>query len=398
MRRVKVLPRLTHRHPLRHKSLMIEPLTRIQRIERLMPLADALACIERLVTFVTPRPVERRKAFGRCLAGDILTAQVRPMSAIALRDGVAASADATLDASPYAPAPLPGTPVFVEVGDPLPAGADAVAPLDAVELRGAAVRALAALAPGDGVLSYGGDATPGDVLGREGVPLRAIDLAAMAALDLAGDVYVCEPRVRVVTASRERHPVIQAICELLVRVVGEAGGVASIAPPDVAGLESAIADAEQDAIILIGGSGSGRRDRSVIELAKLGSVAFHGVGLAPGETAAFGMIDRRPVLIVPGRLDAALAVWLTLGRRMLARLCDYEIDDRGMPAVLARKIASTLGLAELVPVRREAGGVVPLASGYLPPQALARASGFVLVPADREGFPEGATVEMRPLP
>jgi molybdopterin biosynthesis enzyme len=315
-----------------------------------------------------------------------------------LRDGVALSADATLDASPYAPAPLPGAPAFVEVGDPLPAGADAVAPLEAVELRGATVRALAALAPGDGVLPYGGDATPGDVLGREGVRLRASDLAAMAAVGLAGDFHVCEPRVCVVTASRERHPVIRAIAEFLVQVVGAAGGVAATAPPDAGGLDSAIADAEQDVIILVGGSGSGRRDRGVTDLARLGSVAFHGVGLAPGETAAFGTIGQRPVLIVPGRRDAALAVWLTLGRRMLARLCDYKIDDRGMPVVLARKITSTLGLAELVLVMREAGGVVPVASGYLPPQALARADGFILVPPDLEGFPEGATVEMRPLP
>ena len=220
----------------------------------------------------------------------------------------------------------------------------------------------------------------------------------MAALGLTAGLAVFEPRVCVVTASREPHPVIQAICEFLVRVIGDAGGVAAMAPPGEAGLESAIADAEHDAIILVGGSGSGRRDRSVIDLARLGSVAFHGVGLAPGESAAFGTIGQRPVLIVPGRLDAALAVWLTLGRRMLARLADCVLDDGGVPVVLARKITSTLGLAELVPVMREAGGVVPLASGYLPPQALARADGFVLVPADREGFAEGTTVEMRPLP
>jgi molybdopterin biosynthesis enzyme len=377
---------------------MIEPLTALQRIERLMPLADALACIERLVAPARPRPVAHGRAFGRCLAGDVRTAQVRPMSATALRDGIALSAAATLDAGPYAPAPLPGAPAFVEVGDPLPAGADAVAPLEAVEIGGAVVRALAPLAPGDGVLPYGGDATPGDVLGREGVRLRASDLAAMAALGLVGDFYVCEPRVSIVTASRERHPVIQAISEFLLRMVGDAGGLAAMAPPNEAGLDSTIAGTEQDAIILVGGSGSGRRDRSVIDLARLGSVAFHGVGIAPGETAAFGTIGQRPVLIVPGRLDAALAVWMTLGRRMLARLCDGELDDRGVPVVLARKIASTLGFAELVPVMREGRGVVPLASGYLPPQALARADGFVLVPPDLEGFAEGATVTMELLP
>jgi molybdopterin biosynthesis enzyme len=204
--------------------------------------------------------------------------------------------------------------------------------------------------------------------------------------------------VCVATASREPDPVIQAIREFLIRMIADAGGVATMAPPDESSLENVAAREGEDAIILVGGSGNGRRDRSIIRLAKLGSVAFHGVGLAPGETAAFGKIGQRPVLIVPGRLDAALAVWLTLGRRMLARLCDCTLDDRGAPVVLARKITSTLGLAELVPVMREANGVVPLASGYLPAQALARADGVILVPADREGFPAGATVEMRPLP
>jgi len=398
MRRVKRSARLTHGYLLRHKSLMIEPLTGPQRIERLMPLADALACVERLVAPVAPRRVGHERAFGRGLAGDIIFKQARPSSPIALRDGIALSADATLDASSYAPVPLPGAPAVVDVGDPLPPGADAVAPLDAVELRGAIVHALAPLAPGDGVLPSGADATRDDVLGRQGVRLRATDLAAMAALDVAHDVAVCEPRVRIATASRERPPVIRAIAELLARLVAGAGGRATVAPADHAGLEAAMAHPEQDAVILIGGSGSGRRDRSVIELARLGSVAFHGVGLAPGETAAFGAVAQRPVLIVPGRLDAALAVWLTLGSRMLARLAGCKADDAGTPVVLARKITSTLGLAELVPVMREANGVVPLASGYLPPQALARASGFVLVPADREGFSAGATVDMRPLP
>jgi len=159
-----------------------------------------------------------------------------------------------------------------------------------------------------------------------------------------------------------------------------------------------LADRDAHAVILVGGSGCGARDCSVRALAQRGRVAFHGVGLSPGETTAFGVIDERPVLIVPGRFDAALAVWLMLGRRMLARLRGCTRDDRGMDVVLARKITSTLGLVEVVPVKREADGAVPLASGYLPLQTLVRADGYIVVPAASEGFPAGATVEMRPLP
>jgi molybdopterin biosynthesis enzyme len=280
----------------------------------------------------------------------------------------------------------------------MPAGADTVAPADAIELRGASVYAVAPLAAGDGVLLAGTDAAPGDVVCRGGTCARASDLAALTALRV-NQIQVCEPYIRVESAAVEQDDVIAAIMGLLARAVDAAGGVAATPPPGRGGLEDALGDTDADAVILIGGSGSGSRDRSVHALARRGRVAFHGVGLSPGETAAFGTIEQRPVLVVPGRLDAALAVWLMLGRRMVARLCGRDDDaEQATSVMLTRKIASTLGLAEIVPVMREAGGVAPLASGYLPPHALARADGYVIVPPDSEGYPAGARVEMRPLP
>jgi molybdopterin biosynthesis enzyme len=369
-----------------------------QRIERLMPLTDALACIDRLVGPVAPHRVKLGAAAGLTLAEDILCRHAHPGSAIALRDGIAVDAAATLDASPYAPAPLPGAPAFVDVGDPLPSGADAVAPLDAVELRGRTAHALAPLAPGDGVLPQGGDAAPGDVLKRAGARLRASATTALSVLGVS-DVEVRQPVIRINVANSWSDTIVGAIADLLTHAAEAAGARVLNGPFNVTGFDGTeFTRATPSAVMLIGGSGSGRRDDSVRELARLGSVAFHGVALTPGETAAFGIFQQRPVLIVPGRLDAALAVWLTLGRRMLARLVGYDDAEQGTPVTLTRKIASTLGLAEIVLVRREADGVAPLASGYLSPQSIADADGYVMVPADSEGFAAGTRVEMRSLP
>jgi molybdopterin biosynthesis enzyme len=136
----------------------------------------------------------------------------------------------------------------------------------------------------------------------------------------------------------------------------------------------------------------------VTTVARCGRLEVHGIALAPGETAAFGWSGTRPVLLVPGRIDAALAVWLTLGRAMIARLCGGAEECPGSRAVLARKIASPLGLAEVVPVRCRDGEAQSLASGYWPMQALARADGWILVPADSEGYPAGTEVVVRPWP
>ncbi len=65
---------------------------------------------------------------------------------------------------------------------------------------------------------------------------------------------------------------------------------------------------------------------------------------------------------------------------------------------LKRKVTSTIGMTELVPVRCAGGMAEPLASGYLSFMALAQSDGWIVVPAESEGFPAGAQVAVRPWP
>src|SRR5262249_48625298 len=149
-------------------------------------------------------------------------------------------------------------------------------------------------------------------------------------------------------------------------------------------------DGGADAVIAIGGTGGGRNDRSVRTLARAGQVAFHGIGIAPGETTALGFVGARPVLLLPGRIDAALAGCPPVAGRLWAGLCSALREAQPFHAELARKASSPLGLAEVIPVRRRLSKVEPLGSGYLSMQTLARAEGWILIPADSEGHPEGA--------
>jgi molybdopterin biosynthesis enzyme len=106
----------------------------------------------------------------------------------------------------------------------------------------------------------------------------------------------------------------------------------------------------------------------------------------------------KPVLILPGRFDAALAVFLTLGRYLVARLAGAQEDEPKIQLKLVRKITSQPGFAEFVTLRREKEGAVPLSSGPSTLAALARADGWLLVPPGSEGYAAGATVEMRLFP
>ncbi len=166
-----------------------------QRITRLTPLVDVLARIDALVTAVEPRDVKVTAAHAGVLAADVVAPAGLPASALALRDGFALQAEDTADAGGYAPALLVTPPARVDMGDPLPPGTDAVAPLDLVVARRGRHEAVAPVASGDGVLPAEGDVALGAILRRAGERLRPIDVAVLMAAGIE-HVRIRAPRIR----------------------------------------------------------------------------------------------------------------------------------------------------------------------------------------------------------
>ena len=359
----------------------------IQRISRLTPLRAILALIESRVSPVKARKCATAAAAGFTLADDVVTAE-RPTSSIALSDGFAVDAAAVADAGPYAPALLPALPQWIEAGQSLPIGTDAVAPLDAITQRGERVEVIVPVLAGQGILPAGGDAAAQTVLRRAGERMRDIDCAVAAAVGFA-ELNVREPRIWIARGRAATTPLIDAGLAMLARFVGKSGATIH---GELTDLHEALARDEADAVIALGGTGGGRDDESVRTLARLGRVEAHGVAVAPGETAAFGFAGERPVLLMPGRIDAALALWLLIGRRLVAKLAGGGVADTPTVMPLKRKATSTIGMTELIPVSCADGMAEPLGSGYLPFTALARSDGWIVVPADSEGFAAGAEV------
>jgi molybdopterin molybdotransferase len=366
-----------------------------QRIERLMRVADVLACMAKLVEPVVPRQLQLAVALGATLAEDVVVATERPPAPLALIDGWAVRAEATTDASAYTPAALAEAQP-IDAGEPMPPGSDAVVPTDGVAVRAGVAEALAPVAPGDGVLQQGADAGQREVLRRAGERLRAIDIAAMRALGI-GSARFRRPRLLIGRARTHRDPIADAIVAWLNQAIAADGGEPLTAVAG-ANMPALLSGANADGFVIVGGTGTGRDDHAVTTLARIGKVEVHGVALSPGETTAFGITNSRPTLLLSGRLDAAIAAWLLVGRGMLARLRGGSDEEHGSTATLARKVASTVGITELVLVRRTEDGVVPLAAKYLPITSFGHADGWILVPEASEGYPAGAAVTVRPLP
>lgn len=367
----------------------------LQRISKLTPLSEVTAMVDLRVKPVTPRTLDVAVAAGRALAVDAMAAS-RPSSSLALVDGWALAADATLGAGPYAPMPLIHPPQRIEAGQVMPPNADSVASIEAVAVKNGFAEALATVNPGDGVLPAGGDNDPAIPMRRAGERLRHTDLAAFAAVGLSR-IAVREPRIRVL--SLRGTTIVNAAARLLASDIERRGGAAKLDDPG-RDLGTVLASESADAIVVIGGTGAGRNDTSVLTMARDCEVAVHGMAIMPGESAALGFAGQRPLLLLPGRLDAALGVWLALGRRIQDRLAGVPGGERQPheTLTLSRKIASTVGIVEIVPVRRVQDTVEPLATRYLPLSALTRSDGWVMVRAESEGYAAGAKVDVRPWP
>jgi molybdopterin biosynthesis enzyme len=374
---------------------MVTPPDAPQRISRLTPLTDVLAAIEARLRPVAPACVSLSAALGRTLASDVVAAASIPPAPLALRDGWAVASEATRDAGAHAPAPLVCA-ERIDVGEPLPGDSDAVAPLDAVTVRRGSAHALAPVGPGQGVLPAGGDLAAGTTLLQAG---RRLDPLHLALLNIAGitEVPIRRPRLRLLRARPQGDAVIDAALGLIAGAIESQGGSAAVDLPG-ARLEQALTDPDADAVIVVGGTGSGRNDAAIAVLASLGEVVAHGVALLPAETTGVGFIGDRTVLALPGRIDAALAAWHLLGRRVLALLAGARDPMPMHPVKLAQKITSMPGMAELVPVRCDGGLVTPIASGYVPLCALAQAQGWVFIRPESEGYPAQSEVMVRPWP
>ena len=144
--------------------------------------------------------------------------------------------------------------------------------------------------------------------------------------------------------------------------------------------------------LLVGGSGVGRTDATVTALAQRGEVIAHGIALQPGRTSAVGRIGKTPVVALPGAPDQAFAAWWTLALPVLDRLSGRR-PRKTLNLPLARKIASGVGIAEIVLLQRKQGAWVTLAVGELSLDAIARAEAWLIVPGGAEGFAAGAPVD-----
>jgi molybdopterin molybdotransferase len=382
-------------------------------------------------------------AAGRVLATAVVSDVDVPGFDRATMDGYAVVAESTEGATSYNRIPLavigdslPGQPfrgsvafgqaVRIMTGAPVPFGSDAVLPAEWVEHASAtaagmkvgqvepdgasarAVSALAAVSPGKHVGRLGEDILRGTTLFQPGRVLRPQDLGVLSSVGV-GEVRVYRrPRVRLVVTGNELLPsgsqphgyrIVDANGPMLAALGARDGGLVEfpgLVPDEHDAILNAL-HADADVIIVSGGSSVGIEDLAPTLLAEHGDLAIHGIAMRPSSPTGLGRIGHRLVFLLPGNPVSCLCAYDFFAGRAVRALGGRTKawPYHSVRARLARKISSSIGRLDYARVQVVDGAVEPLAVGGASVlSSTTRADGFVIVPADSEGFAPGSDVEV----
>lgn len=368
-------------------------------------------------------------AHDRILAAPFAAPADLPPFDRALVDGYALVASDTFAASGEAPtrlrlvgAPLAagddptgrsveaGTALEIATGAAIPAGADAVVMIEHTDRDGDAVVLREPLVPGQGIQRRGSDVEEGEVLFPAGRRLTARETCVIAGLGVDRVVVHRRPRVAIISTGDELVPpgggtlapgqIYDANARLVADLVRELGSEPvelGIARDDEAALRALFERARPcDAVVLSGGTSKGSGDLTYRMVEALGRVVVHGVAVRPGKPLVLAVWEGKPVAILPGFPTSAAVTFEVFVRPVLAQLA-------GVPARAAHaRPTARLGVAmPSAPGRHEyvlcylaqdgegAPRAFPLLKGSGATSGLARADGWVEVPADREHVPAG---------
>jgi putative molybdopterin biosynthesis protein len=403
-------------------------------------------------------------ALGRVLAESIWAKQSSPHYHASAMDGFALQAAATAGAQPSRPIGMsitirPGgsdiaAAEYVDTGDPLPGWANAVVPIENVELldevgnlatsrrTATTIRLRSSLTPWANVRPLGEDIVATQLVIAAGEVLRPVDLGAIAAAGFDHVMVARKPRVAIIPTGSELVPIgahlekgqiLEYNSLIIAAQVASMGGLATRYPitEDSLGRISQIvreAALSHDLVLLNAGSSAGSEDFSLAAIQGLGVVLVHGVAVRPGHPVILGMLDAgpnvpaprgarvsaqaeqdsvdlrapTPVIGVPGfPVSASLTVDIFVEPIIAKWLGRPSRVPSTETAALTRKVTSPPGDADYLRVRLGRVGdrllAAPLSRAAGAITSLVQADGIVVVSPGVQGMVAGAEVRVQLL-
>src|SRR5699024_1665291 len=154
-----------------------------------------------------------------------------------------------------------------------------------------------------------------------------------------------------------------------------------------------------DVVLINAGSSAGTEDYTVHVLREQGEVVVHGVSIKPGKPEILAVVNKRPVIGLPGYPVSAFIGCECFVILVLAMIEDTVCSKNPtVPAVISKRLVSSLKHREYIRVKVGKVGeklvAAPLARGAGAAMSMVRADGFCVIPQNSEGVEAGETVQV----
>ena len=338
-------------------------------------------------------------------------------------DGIALQARITFGANETAPAKLKtGDFTWVNTGDPLPEGCDAVVMVEDVVEREGFINLYTPATPWQHIRQIGEDISAGDMIITSFTELTPATIGALLAAGVTQVRVVAQPVIGIIptgdelvspTANPGSGDIIEFNSSIFGGMVTGWGCIPRIYPiarDTLQDIENVleVAVRECDAVVLNAGSSAGRKDYAVDAMRHVGEVILHGIAIKPGKPAILGVAERPeqgdtvPILGLPGYPVSGILVMEQLFKPVVDLLtCRMPVEAEFIEATVSRRLVSTLKYHEFI--RARLGNVsgkliaVPLNRGAGVVSSFVKADGIIHIPQDVEGYEAGEKVSVQLL-
>lgn len=334
-------------------------------IDRMRPPAEASAIIAGRVHKVSVETFDLAHAGGRIIANDVIAPHDHPQWPASTMDGFAVLASdvspwreiiGTQNAGDVIDAEVTeGYTVRIMTGAPLPAGADAVIPVENTELQEGQedhVVILRDVTPGENIRPAGSDVRQGETVIQAGTRLGFAEIGILASLGITPVEVSRKPRISIVSTGDELKDPHEPIGPGQIRDANRFALATALAdepveltwigkaPDDRDALQALLFERmETDDIILTsGGVSMGEKDYIKAILFESGEVDLHfrRLFMKPGKPLNFATRGETMIFGLPGNPVSSLVTFDLFIRPAIRQMIgDRQVDRPVVPVTLA---------------------------------------------------------------